>query len=99
MDNTKVDRRYSKGELNKEFGFKVGIPFSIYTRMSCGKTIDIVGNSLVVKRKNGSKTQNWIFNDDKRTLASLEFPELSFGLHADGKNRVVDLSKTTSAWF
>jgi hypothetical protein len=99
VDNTKVDRRYSKGELNKEFGFIVGIPFSIYTRMSCGKTIDIVGNSLVVKRKNGSKTQNWIFNDDKRTLASLEFPELSFGLHADGKNRGLDLYKTTSAWF
>jgi hypothetical protein len=29
----------------------------------------------------------------------LEFPELSLGLHADGKNRAVDLSKTTSAWF
>lgn len=56
VDNTKVDRRYSKGELNKEFGIKVGIPFSIYTRMGCGKAIDIVGNSLVVKKKNGMKT-------------------------------------------
>jgi hypothetical protein len=68
VDNTKVDRRYSKGETNKEFGIKVGFPFSIYTRMRCGKTIDIVGNALVVKRKNGNKTQNWIFNDDKRTF-------------------------------
>ena len=33
VDNTKVDRRYSKGELNKEFGLKVGIQFSFYTRM------------------------------------------------------------------
>jgi hypothetical protein len=99
VDNTKVDRRYSKGETNKEFGLKVGLPFSIYTRMACGKTIDIVGNSLVVKRKNGAKTQNWIFNDDKRTIQSLEFPEQSFGIHADGKNRSVELYKTTSAWF
>jgi hypothetical protein len=68
VDKTTVDRRYSKGETNKEFGFKVGMPFSIYTRMSCGRAIDIVGNSLVVKRKNGKKTQNWIFNDDKRTI-------------------------------
>jgi hypothetical protein len=67
--------------------------------MGCGKTIDIVGNSLVVKRKNGNKTQNWIFNDDNRTIQSLEFPDLSFGIHSDGKNRAVDLSKTTSAWF
>jgi hypothetical protein len=85
--------------LNKEFGFKVGMPFSIYTRMSCGRTIDIVGNHLVVKRKNGNKTQNWIFNDDTRTVTSLEFPEQSFGIHADGKNRSLDLYKTTSAWF
>jgi hypothetical protein len=85
--------------LNKEFGIKVGLPFSIYTRMSCGKAIDVVGAKLVVKRKNGNKTQNWIFNDDTRTISSLEFPEESFGLHADGKNRAVDLSKTTSAWF
>lgn len=98
-DNTKVDRRYSKGETNKEFGIKVGYPFSIYTRMRCGKTIDIVGNALVVKRKNGSKTQNWIFNDDKRTFESLEFPEMSFGIHADGKNRNIQLYKTTSDWF
>jgi hypothetical protein len=53
VDNTKVDRKYSKGETNKEFGLKVGMPFSIYTRMRCGKTIDVVGNHLVVKRKNG----------------------------------------------
>jgi hypothetical protein len=43
--------------------------------MGCGKAIDIVKNGLVVKRKNGKKTQNWIFNDDTRTITSLEFPE------------------------
>jgi uncharacterized UBP type Zn finger protein len=67
--------------------------------MRCGKAIDIVGNALVVKRKNGTKTQNWIFNDDKRTFESLEFPEMSFGIHADGKNRNTALYKTTSDWF
>lgn len=67
--------------------------------MQCRRTIDINGNVLVVKRKDGSKTQNWIFNDDKRTIQSVEFPEMSFGIHADGKNRVVELYKTTSAWF
>jgi hypothetical protein len=67
--------------------------------MHCNKCIDIVKNKLVSKRKNGSKTQNWIFNDDTRTIQSLEFPEESFGIHADGKNRVVELYKTSSAWF
>lgn len=99
VDNTKVDRRYSKGELNKEFGFKVGMPFSLYTRMSCGKVIDLVSNHLVVKRPNGKKTQNWVFNDDTRTVTSYEFPEQSIGIHADGKNRVVELYKTSSVWF
>jgi hypothetical protein len=67
--------------------------------MRCGKAIDIVGNGVVVKRKNGNKSQNWIFNDDKRTIQSLEFPEMSFGIHKDGKNRALQLYKTTSAWF
>lgn len=99
MDNTKVDRRYSKGELNKEYGVKVGMPFSIYTKMQCGKAIQVVGNSLVIKRKNGEKTQNWIFNDDKRTFQSLEFPEMAFGINAKGKSRTVSLYKTSSDWF
>jgi hypothetical protein len=99
VDNTQVDRKYSKGELNKEFGVRVGIPFSIYTEMRCNKAIDIVGNTLVVKRKNGYKSQNWIFYDDKRTFQSLEFPEYSFGLDPNGRKRTMDLYKTTSAWF
>jgi len=53
VDNTKVDRKYSKGELNKEYGLKVGMPFSIYTRMRCQFAIEIVGDKLVTKRKNG----------------------------------------------
>jgi len=87
VDNTKVDRKYSKGELNKEYGLKVGIPFSIYTRMRCQFAIDIKEDKLVVKRKNGQKSQNFIFNDDTRTITSLEFPEQSFGIQSSGKNR------------
>jgi len=75
------------------------MPFSIYTRMSCGRAIEIKGNDVIVKRKNGEKTQNFIFNDDKRQIQSLEFPEQSLSIHADGKNRGLDLYKTTSAWF
>jgi hypothetical protein len=33
VDSTTVERKYLKGELNKEYGFKVGMAFSIYTRM------------------------------------------------------------------
>jgi hypothetical protein len=67
--------------------------------MNCAHPIDVVGRGLVVKRKAGSKTQNWIFNDDTRTITSVEFPETSMQIHADGKNRAVELSKTTSSWF
>jgi hypothetical protein len=87
IDNTKVDRKYSKGELNKEYGLQVGIPFSIYTRMRCGFAITIMGDKLVTKRKNGEKPQNFIFNDDTRTITSLEFPEMSIGIQGNGKNR------------
>jgi hypothetical protein len=99
VDNTKVDRKYSKGELNKEYGLKVGMPFSIYTRMRCQFALDVIQDKLVTKRKNGLKSQNWVFNDDTRTITSLDFPEMSFGIHANGKNRHLALYKTSSAWF
>jgi len=75
------------------------MPFSIYTRMSCGRAIEIKGNDVIVKRKNGEKTQNFIFNDDKRQIQSLEFPEQSLSIHADGKNRGLYLKATSNSWF
>jgi len=85
--------------LNKEFGIKTGVPFSIYTKMSCNRVIDIVGNTLVLKRKNGFKSQKWIFNDDDRTIQSVEFQDQSMGLHATGKNRAIEMQKTSNKWF
>lgn len=61
--------------------------------------MDYAGNSMLVKRKNGSKSQKWIFDDDSRTIQSVSSPGQSWGIHADGKNRAVDLYKTTSKWF
>jgi hypothetical protein len=92
-------KTYKKGETNPDFGLKVGIEFSLVTRMSCARMIDYAGNTMVVKRKNGFKSQRWVFSDETKTIQSVGFPGKSWGLHADGKNRAVDLYKTTSKWF
>jgi hypothetical protein len=67
--------------------------------MPCNRVIEVKGNDIIVKRKNGNKTQNWIFNDDKRTIQSYEFPEQSLSIHADGKNRGLYLKQTSKDWF
>jgi hypothetical protein len=67
--------------------------------MSCGRTIDVVENSLVMKRKNGFDSQKWIFNDESRTIQSVGFPGKSMGINSDASKRVVELYQTSSKWF
>jgi nitrous oxidase accessory protein NosD len=87
--------------MNKEYGFKTGMPFMIETQMGCKRVIQVIGDKLVMKRKNGYKDQRFIFNDDHRSIESFEFTDQSVGIHATGKNRAVEMQATkgNAKWF
>jgi len=42
-----------KGELNTDFNLYVERPFYISTAMASGRFLDVVGNNMVIKTRNG----------------------------------------------
>jgi len=45
-----------KGELNKDFGFKVDTDFHIESQLKSNRYLDVLGRNLVIKTRNGRKT-------------------------------------------
>jgi hypothetical protein len=51
------------GQLNKEFGFYVNRPFYIVNQMSSNRYLELInGRNLVIKTRNGQKTQEFYFD-------------------------------------
>jgi len=42
-----------KGELNKDFNFKVDTTFHVVSKLASGRYLDILGRNLVIKTANG----------------------------------------------
>jgi len=45
-----------KGELNKDFNFKVDTDFHVVTKMASGRYLDFLGRNLVIKTPNGRRS-------------------------------------------
>jgi hypothetical protein len=53
----KYPRDPKKGELNKDFGLRVGITFYIVSAMKSGRYLDLIsGRNLVIKTRNARNT-------------------------------------------
>jgi hypothetical protein len=58
-----------KGELNEEFGLYVERPFYIVSAMSDNRYLDLINNrNMVIKVRNGRKTQTWWFDQKSLTI-------------------------------
>ena len=51
-----------KGELFAAWGFKVETPFYVISNLPDGRFIDLIGRNMVIKTRNGFKSQEWFFN-------------------------------------
>jgi hypothetical protein len=98
-DKLVIDITYKKGELNKEFGLYVERQFSVVSRMATGRYLDIVGNKLVIKRRNGFNSQKWFFDQKSKTIKSVQFKNLSWNIMSAGKGRDLEVYRTTGEWF
>lgn len=94
-----IDITYKKGELNKQFGLYVERQFSVVSRMSSRRYLDIVGNKIVIKRRNGFNSQKWFFDQNTRTIKSVQFRNLSWNIMSAGKGRSLEVYRTTGEWF
>jgi hypothetical protein len=67
--------------------------------MSSGRYLDIVENSIVLKRRNGFPTQKWFFDDHSKTIKSVAFKDKSWSIQSQGKGRNLEVFKTNGEWF
>jgi len=82
-----------EGEWWAEFGMYIGKEFSIVSKMACGRYLDVIGTNAVVKTRNASKSQKWVFDYTSRTIINVQTKKsLNF------YNNQVDVRGTSSAW-
>jgi hypothetical protein len=71
----------------------VGREFSIVSKLPKQRYLDVVNNNVVIKSRNGTKTQKWVFDYKSRTIVNVA---TGTSLNWTGGNEMV--SKTTSEW-
>jgi hypothetical protein len=87
-----------EGDWNPQFGMYIGKEFSITTKMSSGRYVDLVGDQLVIKSRTASKTQKWIFDWKSRTVLNVANKK-SLSISSSGRGNKMNTWKTTSEWF
>jgi hypothetical protein len=89
----------TKGQLNKDFGLYVERPFYIISRMRSGRYLDLINNrNMVIKTRNGRKTQLWWF-DQKSLTIKTKYNQQSWDIKNSGKSNDMQVWSTNSKWF
>jgi len=58
-----------KGELNEKFGIYVERDFYVVSELSSHRYLDLINNrNMVIKTRNGRKTQIWYFHQQSLTI-------------------------------
>jgi len=88
-----------KGELNQDFGLYVERDFYIISEMNSHRYLDVIDNrNMVVKTRNGRKSQIWWF-DQKSLSIRTRLNNQSFDMKNSGKSNDMQIYSTNSKWF
>jgi hypothetical protein len=89
----------TKGQLNKRFGLYVDRTFFIVSRMGAGRYLDLINNrNMVIKTRNGRKSQMWWFDQRSLTIKSRAINR-SWDIVNAGKTNNMQVWTTSSQWF
>jgi hypothetical protein len=89
----------TKGQLNPRFGLYVERPFYIISRMGKGRYLDLINNrNMVIKTRNGRKTQIWWFDQRSLTIKT-KLNSQSFDIKSSGKSQEMQIWSTSSNWW
>jgi hypothetical protein len=58
------------GDLNKDWGLKINRPFHVISTLPDGRFLDLVGNNMLIKTRNGLPSQEFFFDYKTRTIKS-----------------------------
>jgi hypothetical protein len=88
----------TKGEFSPEFGLYVERPFYVVSMLSQNRFLDWVSNNLVIKIRNGRKSQSWWFDQKTYTIRSSDGNK-SWDIHNSGKSNHMQIYSTSSQWW
>jgi hypothetical protein len=89
----------TKGQLNKDFGLVVERDFHIVTYMRSGRYLEVVdGRNLVIKTRNGRKTQQWYFHQQSLTIRT-RYNNQSIEIQNSGRHANLRTYSTNSKWW
>jgi membrane carboxypeptidase/penicillin-binding protein PbpC len=88
-----------KGQLNKDFGIVVERDFYIVSNMRSRRYLDIINNrNIVIKTRNGRKTQRWYFHQQSLTIKT-RYNNQSWDIKSAGKTSTLQIWSTNSGWW
>jgi hypothetical protein len=94
----KYPRDPKKGELNEDFGLYVERDFYIVSAMKSHRYLDRIGNNIVIKTRNGFKTQTWYF-DQRELMIKSRQDNKAFDIVNRGKSSNLQVYHTTRGWW
>jgi membrane carboxypeptidase/penicillin-binding protein PbpC len=96
VDQWKADPK--KGELNKDFGMYVQRDFYIQTQLKSKRYLDLIGRNLVLKTKNGRRTQRWYFHQQTLSIRSRSNNQ-SWDIKSAGKTSHMQVWSSSGKWW
>jgi hypothetical protein len=88
----------TKGQLNKEYGIYVERSFFIQTQMGSKRMLDLIGRAMVIKTRNGRKSQQWYFLQRSLTIRS-RTNNKTWDIRSAGKTNDMQVWSTNSGWW
>jgi hypothetical protein len=89
----------TKGQLNKKFGLYVERDFYVVSALKDHRYLDLINNrNMVIKTRNGRKTQVWYFHQQSLTIRT-RYNNQSFDIKNSGRTTNMQIWSTNSGWF
>jgi hypothetical protein len=89
----------TKGQFSPDYGLYVDRTFYIVSRMKGGRYLDLINNrNMVIKTRNGRKTQLWWFDQKSRTIKT-RLNNQSWDIQSNGGSQEFRVYSTNSNWW
>jgi hypothetical protein len=93
------EKEPTKGQLNKKFGLYVERDFYVISALPDQRYLDLINNrNMVIKTRNGRKTQVWYFHQQSLTIRT-RYNNQSWDIKSSGKTNDMQIWSTNSGWF
>jgi hypothetical protein len=87
------------GDLNKDWGFKIGTPFHVISTLPDGRFLDLVGNNMNIKTRNGLPSQEFYFDQKTRTIRSQRTKSWAMSIAGNGGSNNMAIKASNSEWY